>query len=58
MHTNILIQQYEEKISLGRCRRRWKDNIRMDLKDSTPLSPKRTTGNDPEPVPAVSIHSK
>jgi len=30
---NILIGKPEGKRSLGRSRRRWKDNIRMDLRE-------------------------
>jgi hypothetical protein len=29
----ILVGKPEEKIPLGRPRRRWKDNIKMDLKE-------------------------
>jgi hypothetical protein len=31
---NILVGKLERKRPLGRLRRRWKDNINMDLKNS------------------------
>jgi hypothetical protein len=33
MHTNSLPGKHEGKRPLGRCRRRWEDNIRMDLRE-------------------------
>jgi len=30
---NVLVGKPEEKRSIGKPRRRWKDNIRMDLKE-------------------------
>jgi hypothetical protein len=30
---NILVGKPEEKRPLGRCRHRWEDNIRMDLRE-------------------------
>ena len=33
MQPEILIGKFARKMSLGRPRRRWEDNIRMDLKE-------------------------
>jgi hypothetical protein len=34
MHTDFLMEKSKENRSLGRCRRRWDDNIKMDLKET------------------------
>jgi hypothetical protein len=31
---NILVGKYEGKRQLGRPRRRWEDNVRMDLRET------------------------
>jgi hypothetical protein len=33
MYTNVLTRELEGKGQLGRPRRRWKDNIRMDFRE-------------------------